>query len=130
MDRLVRSRPTSTTSTNAWPVSATPSSRSSRSRPATHQSLDRLRDEETHAKDGWLDARQRVVDLDAALKSETADLQTRVWAAWRQELPEAQRAAQVVRDGAGRLGQHRREVRAANEDLTAFADRWHLAVPN
>ena len=53
----------------------------------------------------------------------------RVWAAWRQELSQAQRAAQVVRDGAGRLGQHRRQVRAAGAELTAFAARWHPASP-
>ena len=66
-------------------------------------------------------ARQRVDDLDAALRSETADLQTRVWDAWRQELPQAQRAAEIVREGAGRLGQHRRQVRDASAELTAFA---------
>ena len=92
--------------------------------------VERLRGEEINARRGWLAARQRVVDLDAALKSETTDLQMRVWAAWRQELSQAQRAAQVVRDGAGRLGQHRREVRAAGAELTAFAGRWHPAVPD
>ena len=91
---------------------------------------DRLRGDEIDARRSWLEARQRVVDLDAALKSETADLQTRVWAAWRQELAQAQRAAEVVRDGAGRLGQHRRQVRDASAELTAFAERWHPAVPD
>ena len=85
---------------------------------------------EIDARRRWLQARQRVDDLDAALKSETADLQTRVWAAWRQELSQAQRAAEVVRDGAGRLGQHRRQVRDASAELTAFAERWRPAVPD
>ena len=62
--------------------------------------------------------------------SETADLQTRVWGAWRQDLAQARRAAEVVRDGAGRLGQHRRQVRDASADLTAFAARWHPALPD
>ena len=123
-------RPTSTNNTNAWPVNATPSSRSPRSRPATHRDAERLRSDEVDARRRWLEARQRVVDLDAALTSETADLQTRVWGAWRQELSQARRAAEVVRDGAGRLGQHRRQVRDAGAELTAFAARWHPAVPD
>jgi len=90
----------------------------------------RLHGDEVNARRGWLEARQRVVDLDAALKSETADLQRRVWAAWRQELSQAKRAAEVVREGAGRLGQHRRQVRDASADLTTFALRWHPAVPD
>ena len=91
---------------------------------------ERLRGDEVDARRRWLEARQRVVDLDAALTSETADLQTRVWGAWHQELSQARRAAEVVRDGAGRLGQHRRQVRDASADLTAFAARWHPAVPD
>ena len=91
---------------------------------------ERLHRDEVEAMRGWLEARQRVVDLEASLTSETADLQTRVWGAWRQELAQAQRAAEVVREGAGRLGQHRRQVRDAGADLTAFAARWHPAVPD
>ena len=91
---------------------------------------ERLHSDEVDARRSWLQARQQVVDLDAALTSETADLQTRVWGAWHQELSQAQRAAEVVRDGAGRLGQHRRQVRDASADLTAFAARWHPAVPD
>ncbi|RHW24095.1 TrwC relaxase [Nocardioides immobilis] len=93
-------------------------------------SRDRLRGDEIHARRNWLQACQRVVDLDAALKAETANLQARVWAAWRQELSEAQRAGEVVREGAGRLGQHRRQVRDASTELTAFAQRWHPALPD
>ena len=77
-----------------------------------------------------MDARQRVVDLEAAMTSETADLQTRVWGTWRQELAQAQRAAEVVGEGAGRLGQRRRQVRDASAELTAFAARWRPAVPD
>ncbi|MCW2833658.1 MAG: TrwC9 [Nocardioides sp.] len=73
----------------------------------------------------WLQARQRVDDLDATLQVETADLRARVRNAWRQELPQAQRAADIVREGTGRLGQRRRQVRDAHADLTAFAERWH-----
>ena len=56
-----------------------------------------LRADEVDARRRWLEARQQVHDLDAALTSETADLQTQLWAAWRQELAQAQRAADVVR---------------------------------
>jgi len=91
---------------------------------------ERLHGDEVNARRRWLQARQRVDDLDTSLKSETVDLQRRVWAAWRLELPLAQRAAQAVRAGAGRLGQHRRQVRDASADLTAFARRWHPAVPD
>ena len=92
-------RPTSTNNTNAWPANATPSSRSPPSRPATHQTAERLHSDEVDARRRWLEARQRVDDLEAALTSETADLQTQLWGAWRQELSQAQRAAEVVRDG-------------------------------
>jgi hypothetical protein len=91
---------------------------------------ERLHGDEVDARRGWLEARQQVHELEAALTSETADLQTRVWGAWRQELSQAQRAAEVVRDGVGRLGQHRRQVRGAGAELIAFADRWHPAVPD
>jgi conjugative relaxase-like TrwC/TraI family protein len=91
---------------------------------------ERLHSAEVDARRRWLEARQQVVDLDATLTSETADLQTRVWATWRQELAQAQRAAEVVRQGAGLLGQHRRQVREASVDLTAFAARWRPAVPD
>lgn len=91
---------------------------------------DRLSGVEVNARHCWLDARQQVADLDAALKSGTTDLQTRIWGAWHQELARARRTAAVVRDGAGRLGQHRRQVREASIELTAFAQRWHPAVPD
>ena len=42
--------------------------------------------------------------------------------AWRQDLAQARRAAEIVRDGAGRLGQRRRQVRDARHELTAFAN--------
>ena len=89
---------------------------------------DRLRDDETKARRSWLQARGRVDDLDAALPVETADLRARVRSAWFQELPQAQRAADTVREGAGRLGQRRRQFRDAHADLTAFAERWHLVL--
>ena len=82
------------------------------------------------ARSRWLEARQQALSSEATLKSETADLQTRIWGAWRQELGQARRAAEVVRDGAGRLGQHRRQVREATTELTAFTQRWHPAVPD
>jgi exodeoxyribonuclease V alpha subunit len=90
---------------------------------------DRVGGEEVNARRRWRQARQQVDDLDAALESETADLQTRVWDAWRQDLSQAQRAAEIVRDGAGRLGQRRRQVRDATAELTAFAQRCHPALP-
>jgi exodeoxyribonuclease V alpha subunit len=91
---------------------------------------ERLRGDEVDARSRWSDARQRVLDLEAAMMSETADLQTRVWGTWRQELAHAQRAAEVVGEGAGRLGQRRRQVRDASAELTAFAARWRPAVPD
>jgi exodeoxyribonuclease V alpha subunit len=90
---------------------------------------DRLRTGESDARSRWLQTRQQLDALEAALRSETADQQRRVWDAWRQELSQAQRAADIVRDGAGRLGQRRRQVRDAQADLTAFAQRWHPVVP-
>jgi hypothetical protein len=91
---------------------------------------ERLRSDVVDARRSWLEAQQRVDDLDATLTSETADLQTRVWGVWRHALSQAQRAAEVVRDGTGRLGRHRREVRDAGANLGAFAARWHPAVPD
>lgn len=86
---------------------------------------DRLHDDESKVRRTWLQARERVDDLDAALQGETADLRARVRTAWFQELPQAQRAADAVRDGTGRLGQRRRQFRDAHAYLAAFAERWH-----
>ena len=86
---------------------------------------DRLSDEEVNARRSWLDARQLVDDLDTALNAETTDLQVRVWATWHRDLAQARRSAEIVRQGAGRLGQRHRQFRDANADLTAFAERWH-----
>jgi len=91
---------------------------------------ERLHNGVTAARRTWLQSRRQVADLEAALRSETADLQTRVWEAWRQDLSHAQRAAEIVRDGPGRLGQHGRQVRDATANLTAFAQRWHPALPD
>ena len=89
---------------------------------------DRLRTVETNARRRWLDARQRVDDLDTTLEAETTVLEERVWATWRQDVAQARNSAEIVRDGAGRLGQRRRQVRDAQADLTAFAERWHPVV--
>ncbi len=91
---------------------------------------ERLHHGEAEARSRWLQARQQVLDLEAALKAETAHLQTRIWATWHQELSQARRSAEVVREGPGRLGRHRRQVHDATADLTAFAQRWHAAVPD
>jgi hypothetical protein len=91
---------------------------------------ERLRGDEANARSRWLQASQRVADLDATLTSQTANLRTQLWGAWHRELSQAQRAAEVVRDGAGRLGRHRRQVRDASAELTAFAARWHPAIPD
>jgi exodeoxyribonuclease V alpha subunit len=91
---------------------------------------ERLRGDETDARRSWRQERQQVLDLDAALKAETAHLQTRIWATWHQELSQARRSAEVVREGPGRLGQHRRQVHDATTDLTALARRWQPVVPN
>lgn len=89
---------------------------------------DRLRDQETRAHDSWRQARLRADDLDTALHAETADLQARTWAAWHRDLAHARHAAEIVRDGPGRLGQRRHQVRAAQADLTAFVERWRPAL--
>lgn len=89
---------------------------------------DRLRLEEAHAGRDWRQSHQRVDDLEATRQTETRDLQARVWTAWREDLNDAREAAKIVGDGAGRLGQRRRQVRDARADLTAFADRWRPVV--
>ena len=91
---------------------------------------ERLHRDEVDARRRWLQARQQVQELDAALTSDTADLQTRIWGAWHQELAQARRAAEAVREGAGRLGRHRRQVRDAGAELTAFAARWRPVMPD
>jgi conjugative relaxase-like TrwC/TraI family protein len=90
----------------------------------------RLAGDGINARRSWLQARERVDDLDAALQVETADLRARIRNAWYQELPQAQRAADIVREGPGRLGQRRRQVRDAEPDLTAFAERWRPVLPD
>ncbi len=91
---------------------------------------ERLHRDEVDARRRWLQARQQVQELGAALTSDTADLQTRTWGAWHQELAQARRAAEAVREGAGRLGRHRRQVRDAGAELTAFAARWRPVMPD
>lgn len=94
--------------------------------------LEKLCAEESTAETRWLDARRRVAHLDTTMTSETADLQTRIWAAWRKDLSHAQQAAGVIDEGAGRFGQHRRQVQGATDALTAFAERWrpvHTDLP-
>jgi hypothetical protein len=90
----------------------------------------RLHGEESSAKQHWLEARDRVAELDTRLTSETADLQSRVWAAWHTDLSKAQQAAGVVDHGVGRFGQHRRLVHAATDELTEFAQRWRPVHPD
>lgn len=80
--------------------------------------------DEYTAQTRWLDAHRRVNELDATMKTETADLQTWIWAAWHHDLSQAQQAADVVDRGARRLGQRRRHVHAAIDELAAFAQRW------
>ena len=92
--------------------------------------LDRLGREETSARRDWLQARHRVENLDTALEAETADVRARIWSAWHDELSQARRAADIVGDGTGRLGQRRRQVHEAQAELTEFAARWHPAVPD
>ena len=89
---------------------------------------DRLRSDAASAGHNWQQARHRVDDLDTALKAETTDLQERVWATWRQDLARARSSAEIVREGAGRLGQRRRQVRDAQANLKAFAECWHLVL--
>ena len=60
---------------------------------------ERFHSDEVDARRRWLEARQRVADPRATVTSETADLQTQLWAAWRMELSTARRAAEVVRVG-------------------------------
>jgi exodeoxyribonuclease V alpha subunit len=85
--------------------------------------------DESTARNTWLAARGRVEDLDTTMASKTAALQTRTWAAWRKDLSQAQQAAGVVDQGAGRFGQRRRQVHAATDELTAFAERWRPVYP-
>ncbi len=91
---------------------------------------ERLRAEQSLAETTWRQAHHVVADLDTMLNSQAADLQTRVWAAWSQDLSQAQQAAGVVDQGAGRFGQRRRQVHAATDDLTAFTQRWHPVHPD
>ncbi|MDX6307028.1 MAG: hypothetical protein QOI06_74, partial [Nocardioidaceae bacterium] len=91
---------------------------------------ERLHAKESSTENRWRDAHRRVAALDTTMESQTADLQTRLWNAWRTELSQAQQAAGVVDEGAGRFGQRRRQVHAATDELTTFAQRWRPVHPN
>ncbi len=91
---------------------------------------ERLRAEQSSAGSMWPDARGRVADLAATMESETAELQTRIGAAWRRDLSRAQRAADSFDQGPGRWGQRRRQVQAASSELAAFAERWRPVHPD
>ncbi len=86
--------------------------------------------DESTTQNTWLEARGRVEDLDTTMTSQTADLKTRISAAWRAELSQAQQAAAVVDQGAGRFAQRRRQVHAATDELTAFVQRWRPVHPD
>jgi len=90
----------------------------------------RLEADQSTAKTQWLTARSRVSNLERTLTNEVADLRTRVWDTWRHDLAQVQRAAGVLEQGAGRFGQGRRQVQAAKEELTEFAQRWRPVHPD
>ncbi len=101
-----------------------------RARLAPPPTRERVCAEQSTAETKWLDAHRRVNELDTTLESKTANFRTRIWAAWRSDLSQAQRAAGVVDEGAGRFGQRRRQVHAATDELTAFAQRWRPVHPD
>jgi hypothetical protein len=90
----------------------------------------RLDAEHSTSRARWLHAQTRLADLDATVTAETTDLHARTFAAWRDDLARAQHAAHVLAQGAGRFGQRRRQMHAASDQLTAFAEAWRPVHPD
>lgn len=84
----------------------------------------RLRAADDTTRDRWRHTRAAVTALDRALHGEDTALRAQVWEDWRTDLHRAADAAAVAREGTGRLGQRRRQVRDAHHDLIAFAEKW------
>jgi len=75
-------------------------------------------------------AAEALKALEAKVASEQRDLTSDLLDHWHREHVNAYQAAAVLRAGSGRLGQHRRQVRDARADLTAWAQRWQPILPN
>jgi exodeoxyribonuclease V alpha subunit len=66
----------------------------------------------------------RANQLDAEVSTRTADIAANLQREWEQQRPVAWQAAQIVRDGPGRLGQRRSALKHAGEDLVHWSATW------
>jgi hypothetical protein len=88
-----------------------------------------LREAEQAAWDRAASATGALKALEARIATEQRDLTTTLLDHWHREHVGAYQAAAVLGAGAGRLGQHRRQVREARADLTDWAQRWQPILP-
>ena len=66
--------------------------------------------------------------LEALIGADTSQLAGRLRQEWDTGRPGARAAAQTVRAGTGRIGQHRGAVRRASDHLQAWAQQWRPIV--
>jgi exodeoxyribonuclease V alpha subunit len=73
-------------------------------------------------------AGEHADQLAAVVGNDTSQLAGRLRQEWDTQRPATRAAAQTIRAGTGRIGQHRRELRRASQHLQAWAQQWHPIV--
>jgi len=69
-------------------------------------------------------ASARAASLDAAVSAHATQIADSLQREWDEQRNQARHAAQIVRDGSGRLGQRRSAVNRATEDLARWSANW------
>ncbi|MDQ6849681.1 MAG: relaxase domain-containing protein [Actinomycetota bacterium] len=76
------------------------------------------------------DAEARAGELDRVVTAQADGIASKLQQEWDRQRGAARRAAQVVRDGAGRLGQRRSAVHEATEHLLHWSAAWQPYHPS
>jgi hypothetical protein len=63
------------------------------------------------------------------MATETTNTASDLWRHWQADQPALHQALATIREGAGPLGLHRRQVRDAHDTLTAWAEKWRPLLP-
>jgi hypothetical protein len=82
------------------------------------------------AADTARQARDQAEAAERTLTTATYTTREALLAAWDRQRPAAGQAAQTVRDRPGRLGQRRKTVARARDQVTAWAEHWRPLVPD
>jgi hypothetical protein len=75
-------------------------------------------------------ATEQFDQVEATVAAHTGHITDALHRAWNDQRPAARTAAHTIQAGAGRLGQRRRAVRHAGEQLQQWADTWRPILPD